>query len=141
MKERQNSVLMSPEGEVAFLGYKNQDVSDLQQMSSTPILSENIKSDPNSAAECYRLLQDKREIEAAKLSNVVINVEVSRDSVYEDLLKIYKKRNVTSHKLHITFKGVDTVGDGVARDAYSAFFSGVNNENGWMLRKNSVPKF
>ena len=86
-------------------------------------------------------MQDKREIEAANLSNVVINAEVSRDSVYEDLLKIYKKRNVTSHKLHITFKGVDTVGDGVARDAYSAFFSGVYNENGWMLRKNSVPKF
>ena len=77
-------------------------------MSSTPILAENTKShshDFNSATEAYRLLQDKREIEAAKLNNVVINAEVSRDSVYEDLLKIYKKGNVTSHKLHITFKG------------------------------------
>ena len=44
MKERESPVLMSPEGEVPFLGYKNQDVSALQQVSSTPILSENIKS-------------------------------------------------------------------------------------------------
>ena len=94
-------------------------------MSSTPILAENIKrqsSHLNSATEAYRLLQDKREIEAAKLNNIVIKAEVSRDSVYEDLLKIYKKRNVTSHKLHITFKGEDAVGDGVARDASRPFF-------------------
>ena len=39
MKERENPILMSPEGEVAFLGYKNQDESALQQTSSTPILA------------------------------------------------------------------------------------------------------
>ena len=103
-------------------------MSALQEMSSTTILAENIKSRSNgfdSGTEAYRLLQDKREIEAAKLNNIAINAEVSRDSVYEDLLKIYKKRNLTSHKLHIIFKGEDAVGDGVARDAYSAFFSGV----------------
>ena len=115
---------MSPQGVVAFLGCKNEDVLALQEMSSTTILAENIKSqsnDFNSATEAYRLLQDQSEIEAAKLNNIVINAEVSRDSVYEDLLNIYKKRNVTSHKRHITFKGEDVVGDGVARDAYSAF--------------------
>ena len=82
-------------------------MSALQQMSSTPIVSENIKShssDLNSTAEGYHLLQYKREIEAVKLNNNVINVEVSRDTEYEDLQKIYKKRNVNSHKLHITFK-------------------------------------
>ena len=92
IKERENPILMSPEGEVTFLGYKNQLVPALQKMSSTPILAANMKSqsnDFNSATEAYRLLQDKREIEAAKLNNVVINAEVSRDSVYEDLLKIY----------------------------------------------------
>ena len=118
---------MSPQGVVAFLGYKNEDVLALQEMSSTTILAENIKSqsnDFNSATEAYRLLQDQSEIEAAKLNNIVINAEVSRDSVYEDLLNIYKKRNVTSHKLHITFKGEDATGDGVARDAYSAFSFG-----------------
>ena len=41
MKERENPILMSPETEVAFLGYKNQDVSALREMSSTPILAEN----------------------------------------------------------------------------------------------------
>ena len=93
IKERENPILMSPEGEVAFLGYKNQVVPALQKMSSTPILAENIKSqsnDFNSATEAYRLLQDKREIEAAKLNNIVINAEASRDILYEDLLKIYK---------------------------------------------------
>ena len=35
MKERENPILMSPEGEVA-----HQDVSSLQQSSSTPILDE-----------------------------------------------------------------------------------------------------
>ena len=67
----------------------------LQEMSSTTILAENIKSqsnDFNSATEAYRLLQDQSEIEAAKLNNIVINAEVSRDSVYEDLLNIYKKK-------------------------------------------------
>ena len=43
MKERENPVLMSPEGEVPFLGCKNQDVSALQQVSSTSVLSEYIK--------------------------------------------------------------------------------------------------
>ena len=93
MKERENPILMSPKGEVSFLGYKYQDVSALREMSSTPILAENIKSqsnDFNSATEAYRLLQDKREIEAAKLNNIVINAEASRDILYEDLLKIYK---------------------------------------------------
>ena len=49
---------MSPEREVAFLWYKNQDVSALREMSSTPILAENLKSqsnDFNSATEAYRL--------------------------------------------------------------------------------------
>ena len=127
MKERENPILMSPETEVVFLGYKDQDVSALREMSSTPILAKNIKSqsnDFNSATEAYRLLQGIRKIKAAKLNNTVINVEVSRDSEYENLLKIYEK-TVTSHKLHITFKGEDAVGDSVARDAYSAFFSGV----------------
>ena len=41
MKERENPILMLPETEVAFLGYKNQDVSALREMSSTPILAEN----------------------------------------------------------------------------------------------------
>ena len=128
MKERENPILMSPKGEVSFLGHKYQDVSALREMSSTPILAENMKSqsnDFNSTFDTYRLLQDKREIEAVKLNNIVINDEVSRDSVYEDLRKIYKKRNVTSHKLHITSKGEDAVGDGVARDGCSVFFSGV----------------
>ena len=86
---------MSPQGVVAFLRYKNEDVLALQEMSSTTILAENIKSqsnDFNSATEAYRLLQDQSEIEAAKLNNIVINAEVSRDSVYEDLLNIYKKK-------------------------------------------------
>ena len=39
--------------------------------------------------------------------------------------KSNKIRNVTSHKLDITFKGKDSVGDGVAKDAYSAFFLGL----------------
>ena len=41
MKERVNPILMLPEGEVAFSWYKNQDVSALREMSSTPILAEN----------------------------------------------------------------------------------------------------
>ena len=119
-------------------------MSALQQLSSTPILSENIKShssDLSSAAEGYRQLQDKREMEAAKLNNIVVNIEVSRDSVYEDLLKIYKKRNVTSHKLHITFKGEDAKRDGVATDAYSAFFSGVYTRMDGCYEKIPSPNF
>ena len=113
-------------------------------MSSTPTLAENLKSqsnDFNSTTEAYHLLQDKREIEAAKLNNTVINDEFSRDSVYEDLLKIYKKRNVTSHKRHITFKGEDAVGDGVARDAYSAFCSGVYTRMDGCYEKIPSPNF
>ena len=86
-------------------------------------------------------MQDKREIEAAKLNNTVINDEFSRENVYEDLLKIYKKRNVTSHKRHITFKGEDAVGDGVARDAYSAFCSGVCTRMDGCYEKIPSPNF
>ena len=42
-KERKNPILMSPEKEVAFVGYNNQDVSALQQTSSTPILDGKIE--------------------------------------------------------------------------------------------------
>ena len=75
------------------------------------------------------------------MNNTVINYEFSRESVYQDLLKIYKKRNVTSHKRHITFKGEDAVGDGVVIDAYSAFCLGVYTRMDGCYKKILSPNF
>lgn len=69
----------------------------------------------NSATEAYCLPQNLTKIESVKLNKIVINPEVPRDNVYQDLLKIYKKkRNVISHKFDI-FQGEDALRDGVTR--------------------------
>ena len=56
-------------------------------------------------------------------------------------MKIYKKRIVPPNKLHVAFKGEDAVGDGVARDAYSTFFSKVYMEMDGCYEKMSSPNY
>lgn len=75
------------------------------------------------------------------MNNIIINVEVSKDNVYKDLLKTYKKRIVTPNKLHVAFKGENAVGDGVARDAYSTFFSKVYMEMDGCYEKMPFPNY
>ena len=76
-----------------------------------------------------------------KLNNIAINVEVSKNTVHEDLLKICEKRIAPSHKLHIAVKGEDAVGDGVIRNAYSTFFSRVYTEMHGCYEKILSPNF
>ena len=50
---------------------------------------------------------------------------VSRLNIYEDFLKLYKKRGISSKNLSLKFEGEDALGDGVTKDAFLSFFDEV----------------
>jgi len=58
-----------------------------------------------------------------KLMKNTNTISVSRENIFDDLIKAYKKRGVSSKELRITFIDEDAVGDGVTRDAYASFFN------------------
>ena len=55
-------------------------------------------------------------------------VFVKRESVYEDMLKIFKKRGVQHKKLSVLFKDEMAYGEGVSRDAFACFFKDVYDQ-------------
>jgi len=69
----------------------------------------------------YQGIENVRRLEANKLSSELC-VIVNRDCLYEDMIKLYQKRNTVTSKLLISFVDEDSIGDGVAKDAYSRFF-------------------
>ena len=69
----------------------------------------------------YERIQKARENEKLKLG-APINVEVSRENVYQDMITLYKQQNIARHILNITFKKEEAVADGVTMDAFSSFF-------------------
>jgi len=58
-----------------------------------------------------------------KLMKNTNTISVSQENIFDDLIKAYKKRGVSSKELRITFIDEDAVGDGVTRDAYASFFN------------------
>ena len=112
MLEMDKPTLMSPEGTVAFEGFGVSMQSNDSSLSNGNPLHQG----------SYDLLQKLRRDEKAKLSTKEVIVEVSRQNVYDDMISVYKKRNVSTHLLSVTFKDEVAVGDGVTRDVYSAFF-------------------
>lgn len=47
---------------------------------------------------------------------------VSRNNVFEDMIKLYKKRGITSKDINIIFTDEDAVGDGVTKDVFTCFY-------------------
>ena len=56
------------------------------------------------------------------MNSSAVSIEVSRDNIYNDLINCFKKRINLSHPVMVTFEGEGAGGDGVWRDALSAFY-------------------
>jgi len=82
----------------------------------------------------YQGIENVRRLEANKLSSELC-VIVNRDCLYEDMIKLYQKRNTVTSKLLISFVDEDSIGDGVAKDAYSRFFNQCTKNLTGVLRK------
>lgn len=105
LNEKSEAIPLSPEGEVAFSGFATR----------------NIKHTIINTDDLYEQGQEIRIKELDKLKEL-ISVTVSRETVYPDMIALFSKRNVSTHKLSICFQGESAVGDGVTRDAFSEFF-------------------
>ena len=122
MSPSQTPVVMSPE--VAFLGFStaNQSISD----DPSVILNEesqNVSTNQEDDLRTeYQTMQRMKKEERDRLNPEVQIVVVSRESIYNDMIKLYSKRQVLKNILAFTFMGEEAVGDGVSRDAYSAFY-------------------
>lgn len=122
-------VPMTPTGTVSFRGFGT--ITNQTNGNNSII---NIDSQDDLFEECnepdvqdYLLLGAVREAAFQRL-NHVITEKVSRENVFDDMMSLYKKRNIASHKISISFKGEDAEGDGVSRDAFSAFFNSAYNK-------------
>ena len=100
MCECDEPILMSPTGSVAFTGFST----------STRLFNED-----------YAELQKIRESEFEMYSKELY-AEVGRENIYEELISLYRKRNVSKSLLRLNFKNENAVGDGVSRDAFSEFY-------------------
>ena len=96
-------VQMSPSGTVSFTGYSTNQCSTQDK---------------------YTELQKRKEQEREKITKEVI-FEVNRNNIYNDMIALYRKRNIMLNCVKLTFKDENAIGDGVSRDAYSEFFQAV----------------
>lgn len=112
---------------LAFLGL-NESQSFFESIDLTDTVFDNlighVSPEAQSEQDLLAEIEVVREKESTKLSSDLC-VLVRRDMVFDDLLSIYQKRNTVSSVLKIQFVDEDGVGDGVTKDAYSAFFEAV----------------
>ena len=129
----ENAVLMSPSGTVSFKGFssvQNHTESAPERESPVPPSERESHVPPSEtqvkdvSIEMFRLLQDLQGIAYERLTEMIY-VVVSRDNIYDDMKSLYQKRNTILHKISISFKGENATGNGVSRDAYSAYFDEV----------------
>ena len=100
MSECDKPIPMSPTGSVAFTGFST----------STRLFNEH-----------FAELQEIRESECEMYSKELY-AEVRRENIYEDMISLYRKRNVAKSLSRLNFKNENAVGDGVSRDAFSEFY-------------------
>ena len=122
VEENGTPVLMSPEGIVAFRGYST---SRIVEKAFEDTEYESFNTDNNLCTEEVEtdgLLENLRNREYDRLSQSVTTIEVSRENIYADMINRFTKRNVLANQVVIHFTDENAVGDGVSRDAFSAFF-------------------
>ena len=122
VEENGTPVLMSPEGIVAFRGYST---SRIVEKAFGDTEYESFNTDNSlciEEVETDGLLENLRNREYDRLSQSVTTIEVSRENIYADMLNRFTKRNVLANQVVIHFADENAVGDGVSRDAFSAFF-------------------
>ena len=105
---------MTPEGTMAFTSYKFASQNLVHEIVETLCILP-VEDCGEDNASHYNLLQQERVQEYEKLKPLIY-AAVSRKNIIMIWL-IYKKNNTASHQLH-----EEASGDGVTRDAFSAFF-------------------
>ena len=122
VEENGTPVLMSPERIVAFRGYST---SRIFEKAFEDTEYESFNTDNSlciEEVETDGLLENLRNREYDRLSQSVTTIEVSQENIYADMLNRFTKRNVLANQVVIHFADENAVGDGVSRDAFSAFF-------------------
>lgn len=76
----------------------------------------------------FQIIESLRQSEFAKLKLDVSESCLSRNDIYNEMINLYKKRGTLSQKMQIRFIGEEAEGDGVTRDAYSAFYAELYNK-------------
>lgn len=72
----------------------------------------------------YEELDKKRIQMYDELSQTYKNICVSRENVFEDLMKLFRKRrDIMGHRIKVQFENEAADGDGVAREAYSLYMN------------------
>ena len=124
MLETNAPLPMTPEGTVAFTGYRLADQSAVNEIGELSHIQSVEDCGKDHTSHCYNLLQQERIQEYEKLKPLIY-ATVSRENIYHDMINLYKKRNTTTHQLQLSFDNEEASGDGVTRDAFSAFFASV----------------
>ena len=70
----------------------------------------------------FQILEQLRQEELSRFGNNKIIAEVKRDNIFYDMMQLYRKRRTVTNTIAVTFVGEEAVGEGVSKDAYSAFF-------------------
>ena len=76
----------------------------------------------------FQIIESLRQSEFEKLKFGVSESYLSRSDIYNEMINLYKKRGTLSQKMQIRFIGEEAEGDGVTRDAYSAFYAELYNK-------------
>ena len=128
MRKIESPLLMSPNGTVAFQGYGVADTSgtskEINESNSPEINKTN--------------LIELREEAFSHLKEDVVHGVVDRENIYDTLLQFYaKEKSYDYQRVTLTYDGEDAIGDGVAKDAFSQFFNGL--EKRWEGCREIVP--
>ena len=118
---------MSPEGVAAFRGYSTSRI--MKKHLKTEY--ESFKTDNNLCTEEFEaggLLENLRSRAYYRISQSVTTIEVSRENIYADMINRFTRRNVSANQVVIHFTDENAVGEGVSRDAFSAFFESLHGK-------------
>ena len=122
MVETNGPLPMTPEGTVVFTGYKLASQNVVYEIGEPSYIPSVEDCDEDYISHCYNLLQQERIQEYEKLKPMIY-ATVSRENIYHDMITLYKKRNTATHQLQLSFDNEEASGEGVTRDAFSAFFA------------------
>ena len=124
MVETNAPLPMTPEGTVAFTGYRLADQNAVNETEELSHIQSVADCGKDHTSHCYNLLQQEQIQEYEKLKPLIY-ATVSRENIYHDMINLYKKRDTPTHQLQLSFDNEEASGDGVTRDAFSAFLASV----------------
>ena len=131
MVETNAPLPMTPEGTVAFTGYRLADQSAVNEIGELSHIQSVEDCGKDHTSHCYNLLQQERIQEYEKLKPLIYST-VSCEKIYYDMINLYKKRNTTTHQLQLSFDNEEPSGDGVITDAFSGVFCVSLLKNEWI---------